>query len=448
MAVDTERFHRAARDGYLDLLQESTRKDCNTQDEDGMTPTIWASYYGNLEALRLIVGRGGDPDKCDYYGNTSLHCAAANGHLNCVSFLVNFGVNLWALDNDFHTAKDIAAMRQHEDILKYLDDAITKQSNLNKKHVQKLKEKAIKDAEKRIKIYNKLQKKAAKKAERDEKYLEKERRKMSDDQANLGIGSSLLPIRKDSRQLYTSPRFSEIVNYSETNSKKKGFSAVSKKILQKRNIPRNEFKVREVEQNGKKSIRSLSGLKRDSEVIYIQTDRPHMKDVFDQQNNLERSISEPGYLNSEEILSQNSSIFDRPGFGSVAFRNSMYGTLLSIPPKEIQEEEEEEEDSIGSAGSLAQRNTNLPWDADQLDLDDKEELDLTSLINFLSSQGLSEYIPIFTKEKIDLDTLYILTEDDLKSLGLPFGPRKKLSKALQERKPKEEETDEVVVSYL
>ena len=51
-------FHRAAKDGYLDLLREATRRDCNKQDEDGMTPTLWAAYYGNLEALRMIVGRG------------------------------------------------------------------------------------------------------------------------------------------------------------------------------------------------------------------------------------------------------------------------------------------------------------------------------------------------------------------------------------------------------
>ncbi|KAL3236913.1 hypothetical protein MRX96_022163 [Rhipicephalus microplus] len=56
--MDRDRFHRAARDGYLDLLREATRKDCNTPDEDGMTPTIWSAYYGHLDALRLLVGRG------------------------------------------------------------------------------------------------------------------------------------------------------------------------------------------------------------------------------------------------------------------------------------------------------------------------------------------------------------------------------------------------------
>ncbi|GBN74880.1 Usher syndrome type-1G [Araneus ventricosus] len=59
--LDRDRFHRAARDGFLDLLRDATRKDCNAPDEDGMTPTLWAAYYGNLDALRLIVGRGKNP---------------------------------------------------------------------------------------------------------------------------------------------------------------------------------------------------------------------------------------------------------------------------------------------------------------------------------------------------------------------------------------------------
>ena len=49
---------RAARDGYLDALREATRRDCNAKDEDGMTPTLWAAFEGNLDALRLLVGRG------------------------------------------------------------------------------------------------------------------------------------------------------------------------------------------------------------------------------------------------------------------------------------------------------------------------------------------------------------------------------------------------------
>ncbi len=51
-------MRRAARDGLLEALKEANKKDLNTRDEDGMTPTLWASFEGQLDALRLIVGRG------------------------------------------------------------------------------------------------------------------------------------------------------------------------------------------------------------------------------------------------------------------------------------------------------------------------------------------------------------------------------------------------------
>jgi len=49
---------RAAKDGILEVLKEATRNESNSRDEDGMTPTLWAAFEGNLEALRLLVGRG------------------------------------------------------------------------------------------------------------------------------------------------------------------------------------------------------------------------------------------------------------------------------------------------------------------------------------------------------------------------------------------------------
>ena len=83
-----------------------------------MTPTLWAAFEGKLEALSLLVGRGGDPNKCDHYGNTALHLAAARGHMDCVTFLVNFGVNMYCLDIDMHTPKELAAMNDCSEILR------------------------------------------------------------------------------------------------------------------------------------------------------------------------------------------------------------------------------------------------------------------------------------------------------------------------------------------
>lgn len=51
------RYHKAAIDGYLVLLKEATRKDLNTADDDGMTPTLLAAYHGHIDALQLICSR-------------------------------------------------------------------------------------------------------------------------------------------------------------------------------------------------------------------------------------------------------------------------------------------------------------------------------------------------------------------------------------------------------
>lgn len=75
----------------------------------------------------------GDPEKANYhFGQNALHMAAGRGHMNCVSFLVAFNVNLWALDHDFHTAMELAAMNGRSEILNYLDNTAAKLETNNK----------------------------------------------------------------------------------------------------------------------------------------------------------------------------------------------------------------------------------------------------------------------------------------------------------------------------
>lgn len=106
----------------------------------------------------------------------------------------------------------------------------------------------------------------------------------------------------------------------------------------------------QVEVNGKKSIRSLTGVRRDSEVMYVGTydtqpqhigiRRGKISDVW---GTLSKSQSTPDLLgeriyDEEEedreeenlnvakdtaFLQEPASIFNRPGFGSVAFRRAV-----------------------------------------------------------------------------------------------------------------------------
>ena len=56
----------------------------------------------------------------------------------------------------------------------------------------------------------------------------------------------------------------------------------------------------------------------------------------------------------------------------------------------------------------------------------------TSISELLRELDLEQYTALFVDNEVDLQTLKILSDDDLKELGLPFGPRKRLLAALQQ----------------
>lgn len=49
---------RAAKDGMLNVLREANKKEVNAKDVYGRTPVLWSAFEGQLDALRLLVGRG------------------------------------------------------------------------------------------------------------------------------------------------------------------------------------------------------------------------------------------------------------------------------------------------------------------------------------------------------------------------------------------------------
>jgi hypothetical protein len=59
---------------------------------------------------------------------------------------------------------------------------------------------------------------------------------------------------------------------------------------------------------------------------------------------------------------------------------------------------------------------------------------VASLAEWLKSYGLERLTEIFEQNEVDLSTLRILTESDLKELGLPFGPRKRILHLLSDER--------------
>ncbi|KAM8837996.1 pre-mRNA splicing regulator USH1G-like isoform 2-T2 [Spinachia spinachia] len=409
-------------------------------------------------ASRLASSRG-DPDRCDIWGNTPLHLAAANGHHNCLSFLVAFGANVWCLDNDYHTPLDMSATKGHMDCVRYLDSIAAKQNTLNPKLVGKLKGRAFRAAQRRIKDCAKLQRKHREHMER--KFVKESAALDNLDAISFSSYTSGSTLSRKFNTVTSNMPYSQATVHSTA----KGKAKIQKK-LEKKKQGDGTFKIYE---DGRKSVRSLSGLQLGNDVLFLKRDtyagpkeRPRLdiRDMFhrdagaddDSADAVSRAMSDPGLheaANSEVSAdSGRDSLFTRPGLGTMVFRrNYLSGGVLGLRGADEGSEPNLrlgghasrslpsfDEDSIGSALSLQERNLEeLPWEETDGDLDEDFEPENSPLETFLASQSLWEFMTVFRREKIDLEALLLCSDQDLASVHIPLGPRKKLLEACKRR---------------
>ncbi|KAL0964233.1 hypothetical protein UPYG_G00321150 [Umbra pygmaea] len=88
-------------------------------------------------------------------------------------------------------------------------------------------------------------------------------------------------------------------------------------------------------------------------------------------------------------------------------------------------------DAKQQADALAAAATALPAGVEEGPKEQGEEFgDLAAALDHL---GLSEYLSILEQEKIDLESFLMCTVEDLKEMGIPLGPRKKIAKFVKEK---------------
>ncbi|XP_061830388.2 ankyrin repeat and SAM domain-containing protein 4B-like [Nerophis lumbriciformis] len=405
------RYHKAAIDGNSDLLKEATRKDLNWPDEDGMTPTLLAAFHGHVNALQLICSRGGDPNRSDIWGNTPLHHAAANDHMHILSFLVSFDANLFALDNDFHTAMDVAASRDRMECVRFLDGAASQQTSQNPKRVARLKKEASKEAEKRRKLCEKVKR--------------RHQSKMNKMYRGADAAGSVSEVSETSALPSSdtvSEQFSKLIASDQTGS----LTARVRGTLQKK--------------LGKKEKGTLQRSGADGNVIFLKQEdgaagNPDFLDVFTEQD--ERRLEEEEEADHGEDSDSGQvkqSIFNRPGLGGLIFMKRM-----SLDTEEVFSGSSENlgylvENETLEAEEEGNANTDVPWEQEDLGLDDEEEEETSPLDAFLSSMSLSEFALAFTREHLDLEALMLCSDEDLKSIRIQLGLRKKILEAVSRRK--------------
>ncbi|XP_057673485.1 ankyrin repeat and SAM domain-containing protein 4B isoform X2 [Corythoichthys intestinalis] len=370
-----------------------------------------SSYAAEGEGFEL-----GDPNRSDIWGNTPLHHAAANGHMHILSFLVSFDANLFALDNELHTAMDVAASRDRMDCVRFLDAAASQQTNQNPKKVARLKKEAGKEAEKRVKLCEKVKKRHQSKM--DKMYRGPDTAGSASEAGDLSVLSGASTVSSVNEQ------FSKLIASEKSGS----LTARVKGTLQ--------MKL------GKKDKGTLQKSAADGNVIFLKQEdaasgNPEFLDVFNEQD--ERSLEEEAeadYGDEDESGPVKQSIFNRPGLGGLTFMKRM-----SLETEEVLSRNNEnlgylvqnqtletEEDLSGLV-----ENADVPWEQEDLGLDDDEE-ETSPLDGFLASISLSEFALAFTREHLDLEALTLCSDEDLKSIRIQLGPRKKILDAVARRK--------------
>ncbi|CAN0357483.1 unnamed protein product [Lampetra planeri] len=383
------RFHNAARDGFLEPLKEATRRDLNTPDAEGLSPTLMAASRGHLEALRLCVSRGGDPERTDLWGNSALHLAAGAGHLECVAFLADMDAGLWALDNNFHSALELAALRANSDCVALLDAAIADKGRKDPRGVTRAKEKARREAEKRVGETTKLQEKHQKRMERTAAA------------ASGTQGRAAAPAVGSRRGFGT---FGTFGTFARIQAKLK-IGTVSRAGGQKEAGGDGEM-GEELGKSGGGWEKAAGG---------SLPEEPH----------------------SEEDASEES-VFNRPGLGNMVFRRNFLsgGASSSLALQAMWDMLDEEGEPASGDGE------EMPWEDAELGLDDNgggggggdDDDDCGPLDAFLASAGAEEFAPACRRERLDLEAMLLCSEGDLATLGMPLGPRKRVMAAVDKRR--------------
>lgn len=366
------------------------------------------------------------------------------------------------MDIDSHNPQQLAAINNREEILRYLDGTAAKLEATDKKKAYSMKEKAKKEADKRIKEFVKSQQKT------EREHVEKKRSGMFGLKKVFGSHGNLSTLGKaDSNSLQNNQdlKYSDLVGGGGTMTKTLG--PASRKINQiKMNRQANEFKVGERE-NGNRTLRNLEGLSRDNEVLYVGTfqnsnneKRGKITDVFlydsnsindDDRRNIRQGTlsawrSQPDLaVTSSNDIAQDmknqrpTGLFDRHMLGGAL---SIGQSVTSAISSSIDQASNHSSNESGSAKKQQKKSQRpqllLSSDSEESDgsqnSSDENEESNQPLKRFLAAYSLEQHYDLLLHHQIDLDTLMILTEDDLKTLDLPLGPYRRLAVAIAERK--------------
>ena len=119
--VATYNFH--VYDNLIGLSDKQDPRLTRAQEfSDAVGQVTWAASFGDLRGLRQLVARGVDAGRGNYDGRTPLHLAAAGGHRQVASYLLELGVDPEPVDRFGNRPLDDARRGGHAAVVALLEE--------------------------------------------------------------------------------------------------------------------------------------------------------------------------------------------------------------------------------------------------------------------------------------------------------------------------------------
>ena len=361
--------------------------DCSVDVRVHNSPSLGAAINRGSTISPLSI-HSGDVNKPDHEGSTALHVAATYGNLDMLELLINKGANLFALDNHGRTAARVAAHYRKMPCCRYLDTLALRWQMQNGPGVLKLQIKAMKDLKKRSRA-------AA---------TEEPVKRISYDYATAPTGGVLGPSPR-AKLLHGKHRHSSA---SDELPKRKGGKLSQEAAL------RMNFELRSGEESPVAASRSADQLiTKEDHVAVAATAASSAGNTF---RDIPKHRTGP-LLNNFAQLPLN---YEPPEDA----RHSMLDPFSGAT-----------QNSVGSGGGsdTGKNKGSLP-ELELMAAHPTVTMNESTLATFLHSLDLMDCVQLLHREKLDLDALGMCSEDDLISIGLSLGPRKKILNAIARRK--------------